>query len=49
MDIGDGLIFLQIPPKKLASTPEIAPKIPGFHSTALNGTGHKIVDYIGFL
>jgi hypothetical protein len=49
MDIGDEWLFLQIPPKKLASTPEIAPKIPGFHSTALNGTGHKIVDSIGSL
>jgi hypothetical protein len=33
----------------VASTPEIAPKILGFRTTALDGIGPNIVDVIGFV
>ena len=32
-----------------ASTPEIAPQILGFHTTALDGIGPNVVDFIGYL
>jgi hypothetical protein len=48
MDIGDLRFFCKYHQIQVTSTPEIAPKISGFHDTALDGIGHNIVDFIEF-
>jgi hypothetical protein len=41
--------FCKYHQKAVAGTPEIAPQIRGFHTTALDGTEPNIVDFIDFI
>ena len=47
MDIGDEGFLRKYHQTAVASTPEIAPKKHGFHTTGLDGIGPNIVDFIG--
>jgi hypothetical protein len=42
-------VFWKYHQTEVASTPEIAPKILGFHTAALDGIGPNIVDFVGFI
>jgi len=49
MDIGMKGFFCKYHQTVAVSTPEIAPKILGFHTTALDSIGPHIVEFIGLI